>query len=376
MRKLYVVLFLLLNITGVLLAQNKCELALTRATEEFNAGHFFAIPGMLKECIDENPNREWRQRAYLLLAQTYLLLEDPLGAENSYLEVLRANPEYTPSDLRDPIDLVYLGSKFTSTPIFSIFAKVGPNVSFVQSILTREAFGESIQDRYVPRVGFQVGSGFDWNFDARFALTIEGNYVFASYKLQRDNIFGDDKLVMKDRQGWVRLPISLKYSYDKGRYRPFIYGGLSLDALIKDEASFEYTDASRVSSTGDLQSEYKESPRINMLPKRNMFNYSWFVGGGLKYKLGLQYAFVDIRYMHGMTNVVNLDYNLYDYKSSNVTSNDFQNSAAPLMNWGHVDDLFRMDNLQISIGYLYPLYKPRKLKKAKSRSVLKSIKKI
>jgi opacity protein-like surface antigen len=376
MRKLYVIIIFVLGVNGILYAQNKCELALTRATEEFNAGHFFAIPGMLKECIDENPNREWRQRAYLLLAQTYLLLEDPLGAENSYLEVLRANPEYTTSDLRDPIDLVYLGSKFTSTPVFSIFAKVGPNVSFVQTILMREAFGENISEQYIPRVGFQIGGGFDWNFDDRFALTIEGNYVSSSYKLQRENIFGDDKLVMKDRQGWVRLPVSVKYSYDKGKYRPFIYGGISFDALIKDEASFEYTDGSRISSTGDLQSEFKESPRINMLHKRNMFNYSWFLGAGVKYKLGLQYAFIDVRYIHGMTNVVNVDYNLYDYELSERTTSDFQNSASPLMNWGHVDDLFRMDNLQISIGYIHPLYKPRKLKKAKSRSVLKSIKKI
>ena len=75
-------------------AQNECELTLTRATEEFNAGHLYGIPAMLNDCLNRNQKGEWRQRAYLLLAETYLLLEDPIGAENSYLEVLRANPEY------------------------------------------------------------------------------------------------------------------------------------------------------------------------------------------------------------------------------------------------------------------------------------------
>ena len=30
-------------------AQNECELTLTQATEEFNAGHLYGIPGMLSD---------------------------------------------------------------------------------------------------------------------------------------------------------------------------------------------------------------------------------------------------------------------------------------------------------------------------------------
>src|SRR5688500_7019568 len=107
-------------------AQNECEVTLTRATEEFNDGHLYGIPAMLNECLN-NQNDEWRQRAYLLLAETYLLLEDPIGAENSYLEVLRANPEYITDPQRDPLDLVYLSKKFTATPLFAFYAMLGPN---------------------------------------------------------------------------------------------------------------------------------------------------------------------------------------------------------------------------------------------------------
>src|SRR5688572_1283900 len=120
--------------------QEECEVVLNRATEEFNAGHFYGIPAMLNDCLNKNQRADWRQRAYLLLAETYLLLDDPFGAERSYLEILKANPEFITDRDRDPIDLVYLSSKFTATPIFSLHGRIGLNVTPVRPILRRSAF--------------------------------------------------------------------------------------------------------------------------------------------------------------------------------------------------------------------------------------------
>ena len=358
-------------------AQDKCELVLVQATEEFSAGHFYSIPSLLKDCLDQNQNRTWRQRAYLLLAQTYLLLDDPIGAENSYLEVLRANPEYLTDDKRDPIDLVYLSSKFTATPIFSLFAKIGPNISVVRPILRREAFVDDLDKKYSVRPGFQMAVGVDWNYNEKLSASVEGTFAFTSYYLERTGVFGRDKLEMKDNQSWIRLPLSIKYSDDKGKYRPYGYAGLSVDVLLRDRATFTYTDANLQLTEGELTEAQlpAESPVINLKSKRNILNYSWFVGGGIKYKLGLQYAFVDLRYSFGMTNLVNTDNSMYNYGIGDRTSENFQNTGDPTMMWGHIDDYFRLDNLFLSVGYVHPLYKPRKLKKARSRSVLRSIKK-
>lgn len=375
MRLFYVVLVvvMLMGICRVQ-AQDKCELVLARATEEFNAGHFYSIPGILKECLDENKKTEWRQRAYLLLAQTYLLLDDPIGSETSYLEVLRANPEFVTSETRDPIDLVYLSSKFTATPIFTLFAKVGPNISVIRPILTRDAFVGSFSKRYVPRVGFQLAAGVDWNYDENLSATLEGNFVFSSYSLERNGVFDRDKIEMRDKQSWLRLPLSIKYSDDQGKYRPYGYVGISADIMLSDRATFLYNDRN-LNSNNVVQGEEEESPVLNLKSKRNTFNRSFFIGGGVKYKLGLQYAFVDLRYSFGMTNLVNTRNSIYDYRTGDKTSGGFQGSGEPTMTWGHIDDYFRMDNLFISIGYMHPLYKPRKLKKSRSRSVLRSIKK-
>ncbi|MDQ2658706.1 MAG: hypothetical protein M3Y60_14885, partial [Bacteroidota bacterium] len=62
-----------------------CEQTIAYATEEFNAGHFHSVPSILNDCLSKL-NRDQRQRAHLLLTQTYLLLDDPIGAQRSYLE--------------------------------------------------------------------------------------------------------------------------------------------------------------------------------------------------------------------------------------------------------------------------------------------------
>ena len=129
---LYTAIFIIVFVPA--LAQNACELTLDKAQEEFDAGRFHGIPALLKDCLEKNQNREWEQRAYLLLAETYLLLEDAAKADESYLKVLKANPEFVTDETRDPIDLVYLSKKFTATPIFSLTSRIGLNTSFIRVI--------------------------------------------------------------------------------------------------------------------------------------------------------------------------------------------------------------------------------------------------
>lgn len=356
-------------------AQNECELVLNRAIEEFNAGHHYGIPAMLSECLEKNQNREWRQRAYLLLSETYLLLEDPFGSEKSYLEVLRANPEYLTDEKRDPIDLVYLSSKFTSVPIFSLSVKIGPNISIIRKLAERGTYADDVRKRYILKPGFQAGIGVDWHYNEKLSAMFEGNFVFSSYKQRINGQFGRDESSFHDRQTWIRLPLSVKYSASKGQYRPYGYAGFSFDLLLGDRATIQYKDQNFNPETQRVESIDRESPTLKYKSKRNAVNYSLFVGGGVKYKIKLDYIYADLRYSFGMTNIVDENNSIYDYnKGEDPTSESFQDSGDGSFRWAHIDDLFRMDNLFISIGYIRPLYKPRKLKNARSKAVLRSIK--
>src|ERR1051325_7143028 len=106
-----------------------CEQTLNQATAEFDAGRFYSLPSILKPCLDKGFSKEQKVRAYLLLTQSYLILNDPIAAENSYLQLLVADPEYVANPVRDPVDVYYLSKKFTTTPVFTPSFFGGANIT-------------------------------------------------------------------------------------------------------------------------------------------------------------------------------------------------------------------------------------------------------
>jgi hypothetical protein len=341
---------------------NSCEDQLNAAASEFAAGRFYGIPAMLKPCIDKGFSREQRQRAYLLLTQTYLLLEDPISAEDSYLKVLKANPEFTTDPARDPIEVVYLSKKFTADPIFSLFAKLGPTVSIARVIHDIDLTSSQgiTSEKYELRPTVHVEVGGDWHFYNRFSLTGALNFSTTSFKFTEKDKYGRDIEEMIERQSWLSIPISVKYTDDVGRFRPYGFLGYSVNLLLSDKADFTV-----INEEPDFSKE-EESPTLNFMPKRNILNRSFFLGGGVMLKNGLDFFFAEARYSFGLSNLVNPD-RLYS-TSDGDTGED-------VLPYGHIDNYFRLDNLSVSIGYVHPLYKPRKLKKARTKGLLKFIKK-
>jgi hypothetical protein len=344
---------------------NTCEEQLNAATAEYDAGRFYGISAMLKPCLDKGFSREQRQRAYLLLTQTYLLLDDPIGADNSYLQLLRANPEFLPDTALHQIDVVYLSKKFTADPVFSVYGKLGGNTSIarvINSLYTSRSSAIPPKDDYKLMPGFQVGAGVDWNFFGQLSLTAEVNYLLTAIKRERSGIFGKDMLESIDRQNWVTVPLLLKYTDNIGRIRPFGYAGYSVSYLLSDnlKVTYQNRDDNPDFDIGNFSTEEYESPSRKFRDARNLINQSVVIGGGIRVKTGLNFWFVDLRYSFGLNNLV---------KEDEVFS------TAEVDRSGHVDDFMRIDVLSLSVGYVFPQYNPRKLKKARTKGILRRIKK-
>jgi len=344
---------------------NTCEEQLNAATAEFDAGRFYGVPAMLKSCIDKGFTREQRQRAYLLLTQTYLLLEDPIGADNSYLELLRANPEFLPDTALHQIEVVYLSKRFTASPIFSIYGKIGGNTSVarvIDQVFTYSSPNSQPDDKYTLRPGWQFGFGGDWNITDRISLSAELNYALTAFKRERTEIFGKDILESSDQQSWLTVPLLVKYTDNIGQIRPFGYVGYSMNFLFSDKLKVinQNRDENPDDASGAVSSEVYESPSRDFTSIRNRINQAIIIGGGARLKSGLNYWFVDVRYSFGLKNLI---------KEDAVFLNE------EVYRSGHVDDFLKLDNLSVSIGYVYPLYKPRKVKNVRTKSVLKRIKK-
>ncbi|MBX2966678.1 MAG: hypothetical protein KF845_11060 [Cyclobacteriaceae bacterium] len=358
--KIIVGLILLLAGYASVLAQNNrmdCEQTLSLATEEFNAGRFYGIPALLKPCIDRGFGREQRQRAYLLLTQTYLILDDPISAETSYIEILRANPEFETDTALHAIDLVYLSKKFTADPIFSVFGGIGLNTSPVRVIHTINPWGSPISNNYTLRPGFQFRGGIDWNITRELALSGEFNLLNSSYRKSQTRA-NHDRVTYIGNQWWMVMPVSIRFSDTKGKYRPYGYGGFAVQWLVSETGRVTNIKTDEIDG-GTPQSNTRESPTLRLTSFRNKINQSFFVGGGVRIKTGLDYVFADLRYSFGLTNVV-------------VPTSTY-GGQTPAIEFGHVDDYFRIDNLALSVGYVHPIYNPRKLKRARTKSVLKLI---
>src|SRR5690606_9313807 len=152
-----------------------------------------------------------------------------------------------------------------------------------------------------------------------------------------------------------------------GRIIPYAYAGLSINYLFNSKANPTLNDKPSTESESVTPSE---SPIVKYDYKRRSWNWSVVVGGGVRYKLGLHYLLADVRYTMGMNNV-------YDYGGAvhvyTLTGNALVSSGEQVFRYANSDDFFKLNQLYFTIGYMHQLYNPRKLKTARTGSVLRNI---
>jgi Outer membrane protein beta-barrel domain len=342
-----------------------CEQTLNQASAEFDAGRFYGLPALLKGCLEGGFASGQKFRAYYLLAQAYLILDDPIAAEDSYLKLLTIDPEFKPNEKTDPIDLVYLSRKFTSRPRLTPHYRMGANVSFPRSIYDISTYSGNPNSSQALRVGFQIGAGLDFNVNDKWSICAEGNFATRSFITNTSQIAVDDNSVTIDKSSWLDIPVYVKYSYDSGRWRPFAYAGFALNLLLSSSASMTFNNVLITSTaTQSTSAQTAQGPDFDLGHKRYFLNRSVLFGGGVKYKIGKNFVYADARYMMGLNNLTNPTKNFYNADGTLATT---------LTEYQYASDFFRLDNLSISFGYITPLYNPRKIKKVSTKGFFRNL---
>ncbi|HCW07584.1 MAG TPA: hypothetical protein DGG95_09510, partial [Cytophagales bacterium] len=159
-----------------------CEQTLNQASAEFEAGHFYNLPSILQSCLSKGFSKEQKVRAYLLLTQTYLILNDQAAAENSYLELLKADPEYIANPARAPIDVYYLSKKFTTTAVFTPIFRAGINTSIPRTIYSLNTSSTPTSTDRIFKLGYQIAAGIDWNIDEKWSVHLGVGYSRKGFK--------------------------------------------------------------------------------------------------------------------------------------------------------------------------------------------------
>ena len=322
-------------------AVNDCEATLATATNEFNAGRFFSLPSILQKCLDGGFSKEQKVRAYILLCQVYLINDNPAEAEASYLKLLRADPEYIATPEADPIDVVFLSKKFTSRPVFTPHFKVGMNTSFISLIHENSPYsklGEFNTD-YGLRLGWNAGAGLDWNVSDSYSLALDAIFSRRGFRKTTSGFFDGDNSEQTIRLAWLDVPLYIKYQDYTGQWRPYGYIGYAFHFKLAARADYTLND------NGEAGTKTTTLTNVSISDQQVFLNTSFVFGGGLKFKVGKNYILGDLRFQLGM---------------SNVTDDDKILLLPPAPATTIVSDCYRVNSVTFSLGYVIPVYNPRK----------------
>lgn len=367
------ILGLLLTCLSVvtLFAQTVCSESLSLAEDKYQDGLLYQVPELLESCLKSGFNKEEKIRAYRLLTITYLYLDELNHADQSYLSLLRLDPEFRPNPVVDPSELIYLHEKYITTPRFSLtMAKIGINFNIVHTINTyySDGMGDHWQifyndvngrkgnyrQRTYAMAGFTLGSGLEYGINNRFSVFVEALVNLKRFRIEEDLFGHTTQLTLNENQWMVDVPLTLKYNFPTSKYKPYIYAGVAANFLVYDVINGQ--SITRSWKTKPNEENIQESRKteftsraININDKRNFFNYSLLFGAGAKYKFGIDFISFDLRYNLGLN----------DYS---VSQNRFDNNQL-LWSYQYQDDDFRIDNILFTIGYIKPFYNPRKVRK-------------
>ncbi|MFO7829583.1 MAG: porin family protein [Bacteroidales bacterium] len=340
--KIFILFFLILLwflTTGETYAQsNNCAFKLQEAENLYEMGNFDSIPAMLKTCIDnDNFDDEELSRAYKLLILTYLFEDYQEMADFTMQKFLKKFPEYEVK-ATDPIEFSYLVKSYKTIPTFSIGIMGGINYSFVRII---EPYSTSNTEDYsgdysISTLNFQGGVHIRRYITEEIEINLDALFYLRkfNYSNQQLNLYTID---YEESQSLLSFPLTGSYEFKMGTVSPFIRAGFSIDYLLAASSNMTRTYESYVALpeiTG---------PDIDRTEDRQSLNFSGIIGAGLKYRIKKGYLMLDIRYHLGFTNNVN-------------ASNRLQNNEM-VWKYHYEDDMFSLNNVSLSVGYVYSFYK-------------------
>jgi len=326
-----------------------------KARTDFENGHLYGIPALLGDCLENGFSKQEKIEAYRLLTITYLYIDDPYGAQNSFLSLLKLDPEYRIKP-NDPIELAQLNKQFITTPIISWRARLGTNYSFIAVINPITTGNSELKTaKYMPQLGYTAVGAIDVHFNKVISLSLDLELSTNTYKYE-NFLYNKDSLQnalepqsLKEVAYNASLPLCLKLTYPGVIYYPYIYGGYSPTYNIYTKSTANYTIKPQNDTENPLDPKTLD---ISLIRKR--FSESIIVGGGLMRRLNYQYIFFDVRFRFGLTNLLKTDAQFLLDEKGYADINTYS------LMFKKTDSQFRQNDLTVTVGWVLPQYKPRK----------------
>ncbi|MFC2124279.1 outer membrane beta-barrel protein [Bacteroidota bacterium] len=337
---LIAVLFLgsVLNANG----QTNCSQVLVDAQNLFEDGKINEIPMFIESCMVTGFTKDEKIEAYKLLSMVYTFLDEDENADQSVLNLLKLDKEYTINPELDPAEFIEVFNTFRTHPILRVGLKAGTNTNIFRVFETYEVHNGADAGTYTTLNGMQFGLAVEVPIKDKFDIVPEAYYMTRSYNFEGQYIFSGDDVIRTTRfteqQVWLLAPVHFRYKYLEWQIIPYGDIGFTFGYLLSSELSSIET------SPGDI-----ETPTLDWYESREKLNYFVSAGLGAKYKIPMGYLFVEARYGFQVNRMSVLNTEPTPQENILLWNNMTRNNA------------FSMDFISIQVGYMFNIYSPKKL---------------
>lgn len=320
--------------------QADCSVKLKQCEKYYNDGNIDIIPSILDSCMKFGFSKKEKIQALKLKILIALYQDNFPEADENMLKLLTIEPEYEINKAIEEPEFVDLFENFQTSPVYSFGFIGGANRAQMQST---EKYGvyntnNGYSDQYLPAYSYHFGIKGNMYLTSKMELNSE--LIFGQQKFsKKESFFGFSQVLYKETQTFISLPISVRYDLTKTKIKPFLRVGVCPNLLLNSTSTLirSYTDNSHADIKGT---------EIDLSPYRNKFDISVFGGIGVKYKIKRGNISIDIRYHQFLMNPV---------KDSERYAN-----SENIFKYYYLDDNFLLSRVELSLAYVYLIYKPEK----------------
>ncbi len=340
MRRILLLVYIVFCSLSALQAQSgTCTEQLRITQRSFDDGLLDDIPMLLADCMKNGFTKEEKANAYKLLIQTYLFSEEIAKADEVMIQFLSEFPSYVLAT-NDPKEFINLYGTYRTEPIFKLEVLAG--LSFCMPLIV-QYYGISDLKTKLPVYQSKTGFAFEVNYINN--LLQDFNYsVGVSFTLSNlgytNNPYDYSTVTAAYSNMYLGLPLALRYNYTYGKFILFTKAGIEPVYLIKSSVDLDRTDKiiGREPITG-IENLTDSHKRMDLRP---------FLSVGTKLPVGRDQIMISAGYKFSAMSQLDP---LKRYSNLAIADKYF-----------FVEDDMLLNQTFISVSYIRPIYKPRKIK--------------
>lgn len=315
-----------------------CAQSLRLAQATYESGRLHDVPNYLSNCTNSTVTQE-RVTAYKLLCLTYIYLEEPAKADDAMLKILQTFHEFKPSNA-DPAEFVALWKTFRRDPIYRFGGKLGANAS--QPNVKESVEANQGKSKYAYKIGIQIYATAEIPLTEKLTFNPSLGYIQRSFEFSNNYTDGDTTFltIVKETQQWLSLPLVVQYKVTRLKFEPYVSLGIQTDYLLGTNS---------LGSRDRTGYQFIQEEKFDFKSLRNKLNLSVIAGVGGRVKLGGGYIVGEANFAYGINPL-----------SSKASA--YENTEVAFK-FGYADNLFSLNGLSLSVGYVYNIYNPKKIRK-------------